>query len=131
MVDRELGDSVAPIVGQDGQEAMELAVHPQVPHDVGAVGLEAAVEIVQAEARDTADHGVEDARWDPAGDRIAPLHLPAGHQVEAFVELRQQARDLGRIVLQVRVDGDDDVSAYSKPAASAAAFRSCAAGGRP
>ena len=37
--------------------------------------------------------------------------LPARDEVEALVELREQARDLGRVVLQVAVDRDDDVAA--------------------
>ena len=36
-----------------------------------------------------------------------PLALPAADDVVAFVELRQQRGDLGRVVLQVAVDRDD------------------------
>ena len=38
------------------------------------------------------------------------MSLPAGDEIEPLVELGQQSRDLGRIVLQVGVDRDDDVS---------------------
>ena len=34
-----------------------------------------------------------------------------GDQVEAFVELHEQARNLRRIILEVRVDRDDDLAA--------------------
>ena len=55
--------------------------------------------------------------------RVAPLRLPARDEVEALVELREQARDLGGVVLQVAVDRDDDVAAApprSRPARAAA-----------
>ena len=55
-------------------------------------------------------HAVEEPRGDPPRERVAPLRLPAGHEVEALVELRQQAGDLGRVVLEVAVDRDDDVA---------------------
>ena len=42
--------------------------------------------------------------------RVAALRLPARDEVEALVELGEQARDLGRVVLQVAVDRDDDVA---------------------
>ena len=41
---------------------------------------------------------------------IAAFRLPAGDEVESLLELGEQPRDLRRIVLQVAVDGDDDVA---------------------
>jgi hypothetical protein len=38
------------------------------------------------------------------------VRLPAGDEVEALVELREQPADLARVVLAVAVDGDDDVT---------------------
>ena len=38
------------------------------------------------------------------------MRLPAGDEVEPFIELGEEARDLGRVVLQVAVDGHDDVA---------------------
>ena len=46
----------------------------------------------------------------PSRQRVAPLRLPARDEVEALVELREQPRDLGGIVLKVAVDRDDDVA---------------------
>src|SRR5205814_213354 len=42
---------------------------------------------------------------------VAALGLPTGDEVEALVELGEEARDLGRVVLQVAVDRHDDVAA--------------------
>jgi molybdopterin molybdotransferase len=66
---------------------------------------------VQAHAGEGARDTVEDAREDPSCERVATLRLPPGHEVEAFVELREQPRDLRWIVLEVAVDRDDGVAA--------------------
>ena len=79
-------------------------------HDLRPVGLQPAVEVVQPQAREAAGDDVEDPRRDPAGERVAPLRLPAGDEVEALVELGEQPRDLGGIVLEVAVDRDDDLA---------------------
>ena len=51
------------------------------------------------------------------------LRLPAGDEVVALVELGEQPRDLGGIVLEVAVDRHDDVAwASPKPASRAAAL---------
>ena len=48
------------------------------------------------------------------------MRLPAGHEVEPLLELRQQVRDLGGVVLEVAVDRDDGLAAaWANPAASA------------
>ena len=61
-------------------------------------------------AGDLAGDAVEDLRRDAARERVAALRLPAGDEVVALVELREQPRDLGRVVLQVAVDRDDDLA---------------------
>ena len=43
-----------------------------------------------------------------AAERVAPVGLPAGNEVESLVELCQQSRYLPWIVLEVGVDGHDD-----------------------
>jgi hypothetical protein len=65
---------------------------------------------VQAQTRDAPRHPVEDLRRDTPGERVAAPCLPAADQVEPLVQLREQARNLGRVVLEVGVDGDDDVA---------------------
>ncbi len=111
VVDGKLGDAEAAVVREHGDEAVQLAVQPQAVDDLGAVRLQAAVHVVQADAGERARDAVEDAREEPARERVAPVRLPAGDQVEALVELREQPRDLGGIVLQVAVDRDDGVAA--------------------
>src|ERR687896_2656485 len=83
----ELGDPVAPIVCQHGKEAVELAVDAEVADDVGAVGLEPAIEVVEPQARDATDDSVEDPRRKSLCQRVAPFGLPARDEVVALVEL--------------------------------------------
>ena len=90
--------------GQHRHEAVQLAVEPNFVHHLAAKRLQAAIVVVQMDARQVADQPVEHARRQHLVPRIVPLVLPAAHDVEAFVELGQQAGDLGRVVLQVAVD---------------------------
>ena len=110
MVDRQLRDPVAAVVREHGDVAVELAVELHPFHDLGPVGLEPAVHVVEPDAGDPARDGVEDLRRDPPRERVAPLRLPAGDEVVPLVELGEEPRDLGRIVLQVAVDRHDDVA---------------------
>ena len=111
VVDGQLGDAEAAVVREDRDEAVQLAVERHALHDLGAVGLEPAVHVVQPQAGDAAGDRVEDARDDaPSPERVAALRFPARDEVEALVQLREQARDLARVVLEVAVDRDDDLA---------------------
>jgi hypothetical protein len=61
MVDGQLGDAEAAVVRQNRDEAVQLAVQRHPSHDLGPVGLETAVHVVQAQAGHAACDGVEDA----------------------------------------------------------------------
>ena len=50
VVDGQLGDAVAAVVREHRDEAVQLAVEAQAVDDLGAVGLEPAVHVVQAHA---------------------------------------------------------------------------------
>ena len=132
VVDRDLRDAEATVVGEHGDEAVQLPVDPEAVEHFRPIGLQAAVEIVQAQSREPAGDAVEDAGRDPSAQRVAPLRLPARDEVEALVELREQARNLGRVVLEVAVDRDDDVALRLLEARPAAPppCRSSAGGGR-
>src|SRR5512145_1672663 len=77
VVDWELGDPVATLVREHREEAMELAVDFEVAYDLGAVGLEPAVDVVETQPRDGARHAVEHARGQPPRPRVAAVALPA------------------------------------------------------
>jgi len=77
---------------------------------LGAVRLQAAVHVVQTDAGDERRRSVVDPGDDAAAERIAPVLLPAGDEVIALVELREEVRDLGGVVLEVGVDRHDHVA---------------------
>ena len=94
--------------------------------------FEPAVHVVQMDAGDDPGRAVVDAR-ERAGARTGRGGaLPARHEVVALVELREQVRDLGRIVLQVGVDRDDDLARARRRNRRSAPppCRSCGGGGR-
>ena len=107
MVHRQLGDAVALLVREHGNETVQLAVEHESACDLAAVRLQPAVHVVQPQSRHVADDPVEELRGDAPRERIATLLLPARHEVESLVELREQPRNLGRIVLLVAVDRHD------------------------
>ena len=104
VVHGQLADPVAAVVCEHGQEPVKLAVDPEVPDHVGSVGLEPAVQVVEAQPGHAPHDPVEDPRGDPTRQRVAPVRLPARDEIEALVEFGEQARDLGWIVLEIGVD---------------------------
>ena len=111
---------------------MQLAVQPHALEHLGPIRLEAAVHVVQTHARDDGRGRVEDAREEPAQERVVPPCLPAGDEVEALVELGEKLRDLGGIVLEVGVDRHEDLAAGLQEPGLAVRqpSRSCDGGGR-
>ena len=86
---------------------MHLAVEAGLVHDVGAVRLQRAPVVVQADACDAADEPVRHARGEAADEVVAALPAPAAHDVVALVDLREQEADVGGIVLEVAVHRHD------------------------
>ena len=109
MVHREFGDAEALGVGEDGGESVEFAVEANVLGDLDAVGLEAAVEVVELDTGDVADGGVEEfARHGLAHGILAAL-LPSRDEVITLIDRLDEAGDLGGVVLEIAVHGDDEV----------------------
>ena len=118
VVDRQLRDAEAAVVRDHGDVAVELTVEPEATNDLRPIGLEARVHVVEANPRDEAGHTVEDLRRKPAGPRILALRLPTRHEIEALVQLREQPRNLRRVVLEITVDGHDHVARCFREAGS-------------
>ena len=57
------------------------------------------------------DDPVGEPRGDPLGDRVAAVLAPSADHVVSLVELGDEPRDVGGIVLQVAVGRDDDLAA--------------------
>ena len=84
---------------------------PVLAHDLGFRVTEIGVKVDTGEP---ARHRVEDTRERPPQERVAAMGLPPRDEVEPLVELREQAWDLGGIVLQVAVDRHDDVPLHDR-----------------
>jgi hypothetical protein len=54
--------------------------------------------------------GVVDLGHEAPDEGVMAVALPARDDVEALIELRQQIRDLGRVVLEIGIHRDDDVA---------------------
>src|SRR4029453_12174647 len=67
VLDLDLPDGVALPRGDDRNEAVQLAVDAHLVEHPAAVGLEAAVEIVELDPRNAADGCVEEMRRHHAG----------------------------------------------------------------
>ncbi len=111
MLDGDLRDARAGLVGERGEEAVHLAVQPRLADDLRAVRLQRAAVVVQPHARDAPDQPVRDARRQSPRETVLPLLAPAGDDVVALVDLLEQGGDVGRVVLQVAVHRDDDRAA--------------------
>ena len=93
-------------------EPVHLAVQPHLAQHRRAECLQAAAQILEAQAGDAPDQAVGQHRRELAQcEAVLPVLAPAGHQVVRFVEqLVDQQRDVPRVVLQVAVHGDDDIA---------------------
>src|SRR5690606_31533407 len=96
---------------QQRDVAVELAVDADAADDLGPVRLDAAVEVVERDAREPAGDGVEEPARDRLFQRVVPLPLPAGDEVGAGFELLDHGRELGGVVLEVGVEGGDVAAA--------------------
>src|SRR5215217_9787454 len=106
----KLADPEAFGMSQNRGETMQLTIQPDAAHDVRAVELESAVEIVQRHTRDGANRGIEEATGKGLPERILTPLLPARHQIETLVELGQKARNFHRVVLEIGVHREDQIS---------------------
>src|SRR5689334_8439864 len=79
---------------------------------VATIGLEAAAVVANANAGEPDDHSIRDPRGNLARDDLvlAP-HTISGDEIVAFLELRNEERDVTRVILQIAIHGHDDVAA--------------------
>lgn len=71
-----------------------------------------ASRVAHTITRDPVSDSVSEVRLDPLPERILPLVPDPGHHVRPrFVEQADQPRNVRGIVLQIGIEGDDEVSA--------------------
>src|SRR5687767_4564701 len=101
---------------EHGDIAVELSVELELLDGFRPIQLESAVEVAELEAARGAHGQVEDLRWERLVDGVVPRLLPAAHDVIALFELREKAGYLLGIVLQIRVQRENEASAYAAKA---------------
>ena len=112
MIHHHLIQPPAHPTGQGGDEAVHLPVEVHVLDHLAAVGLQGAAVVVQGHPGDFADQPVGDHGGQLAVDEsVFAVFAPAAHHVEALIHAGQQQRDIRRIILQVGIQGDHNVSA--------------------
>ena len=91
---------------QHGDVPVHVAIERELLDHLGAVGLEAAVHVVEVESGREPRDGVVDQRRQRLSDGVEARILPAAHQV-CFARLdgRDQAANLRGVVLQVAIHG--------------------------
>ncbi len=91
---------------------MHLAIQAEAFERITAVDLERAAVIMQVNACHPRDQPVGNIGGKGAGELVILAVLaPAADQVIAFVELVEQHGDIGRVVLQIGIQQDDDAAA--------------------
>ncbi len=111
MVDDQFADPKAAGVGQHRNEAMQFAVDLDFAEDLGAIALHAAIVVVQPDAGQATDEVVENPTGPNLVPRIVPLPLPTADDFDSFFEFRQEARNLGGVVLQVGIEREENRAA--------------------
>ncbi len=90
---------------------MQLPVEVHVLHHLVAEGAQGAAAVAQMDAAGAGDEPVGHARREAAHQVVLPVLSPAVDHVVPLVQLGQQGGDVGRVVLAVGVEGDDDATA--------------------
>ena len=110
VTDLDLGDRNAHGAGDGGNEPVELAVEVDALDDLPAEGLERTAVVVELDPREAGDEPVRHDGREPARQEpVLPVLPPARNDVVSGVDLGEQGGDVRRIVLEVGVQGDDDV----------------------
>ena len=107
-----LFDDLEALPADEGRdEAVQLAVEADALDDFAAVGLEGRAEVVDRDLDQLLHHPVGHPGGELAQDGVVLAVLaPAADDVVALVQLGQELGNLGRVVLEVAVHGNDDLA---------------------
>ena len=110
VVDRHLGQRYSDPARQGGDKAVHLAVQLDVLHYFTAIGAQRATRVVQFDAGCAGDQLVGQCRGEFANEIVLAVPPPSGYQVIPLGHGVQQLGDVGRVVLKVRIQGDNDLA---------------------
>src|SRR5208283_2224627 len=108
VLDRNFDDRRAIPRGQCRDEAVKLSVEWNLSQDFAPVSLTSCAKVVDVNAAQFRHEPVGAARRNaPQPEIIDAILAPSDDNVVTLGNLLQEQRDIGRIVLQVAVHGDD------------------------
>ena len=111
MPHRDLGDAGPAQIGKYRNETVQLPVDGDALDHLPPVGLEGAAVIVDSHPGDPSDKPVGHPGGNFSGKPgVLPVFAPAGYHVVPLLELGQEQGDVGGIILEIRIQGDDDLS---------------------
>src|SRR5262249_7429347 len=113
MPDLDLAHTEAPRGGQDRNETMQFAIDADLTQHLTAIELESTIMIMQPAAGTPAHHPVEHAAGVDLVPGIVQRLLPAADDIKAFHKLRQEPRDLGRVILEIAIKCENQFSPRS------------------
>jgi hypothetical protein len=109
--DGDLADAGSIPGGERGDEAVHLAVERNVLDDFTAVRLEGRTEVVDIDATERRHEQVRGAGGDAAQEEVvSTLCAPAADNVVSLFQLCEEVGDFLRVVLEVTVHRQDEVS---------------------
>src|SRR5882724_311422 len=92
-------------------ETMHLAVKLNALQRLPPIGFQSASIIVQMNPRNRRDEPVGQRAWQLAPERgVLPLLPPARDEIVALIQFGQELRNIGRIILEIAIHGDEDIS---------------------
>src|SRR5262245_59412419 len=93
---------------EGGNEPMQLAVQRDLLENLTTVRLESCSKVVDIHSAQLRHHPVRDSGGNPAQPEVVDALLtPTADDVVALADLLDKHRDIGGIVLQVAIHGDD------------------------
>lgn len=95
---------------QRRQEAVHPREHGKAPEELGAVDAQRAAGIGDGIAGHPVAYAARDARGGLAQPGVLPVGAHAADDVVAF-QMIEKPGDIRRVVLQIRVEGDDEAAA--------------------
>ena len=106
----QFADTKATSSGQHRDEAVQLAVQTNLAEYLGPITLHAAVVVVEADSRQPAYQPVEHAAGPNLVPGVVPNLLPTTDHIEVFAKSGQKTRHLFGVVLEIGVQGENDIA---------------------
>ena len=96
---------------QGWNHSVQLTEKLHVLNDFVPIALEPAIVVVPRHSAEVTEHLVENAAWQHFVPRVMTYLFPSAYEIESLVKLRKKSWNFSRIVLQVGVHREYDLTA--------------------